>query len=251
MPYPFGVDTAFSNTLTPVRVSSIDFAIPRIGSLGYSYIGSPQYFNKTLSADSAFLINVANCQLQSRPVGCYIFSYAWNNASAIHEATEVCDWLDANNISLEMPVFFDWERTGAGTYGSYEMVTAAGITVTMPLVQGFTLAFMDEVNNRGRTAGWYGNLDSVYSFYGDQWTTDRMGENYYFWLAQWGSSFSRACDVWQYAGDQQWMGIDADYNYLIDERCVNGQIGHRFPKWLIAKLINDRKRQVKSFVIRR
>ena len=246
MPYPFGVDVAFSNSLDSSRVAALDFAIPRLGTLGYSGIATASYYNKHIIPDSAFLSNVANVQAANKPCGCYFFSYAWDVTSGRFEADKVCDALDANNVSLEMPVFFDWERTGPGTQGSYEMVTAAGITVTPSLVQALTLAFMERVNQRGRTCGWYGNLDSLYSFYTQSWTSARMAENFYFWLAEWGGSFSVPCDVWQYDGDVQWNGIDADLNYLIDERCVNGAIGHHFPAWLVAKL-NQKKKNRKSF----
>ena len=40
MAYLFGVDTAFANTLTAARVSQLDFAIPRIGTMGYGQVGT-------------------------------------------------------------------------------------------------------------------------------------------------------------------------------------------------------------------
>lgn len=243
MPYPFGIDTAFGNLITATMAQQLDFAIPRIGTLGYGGVGTSAYFTKTLTVDSAFLLNVSNCQNAGRPAGCYFFSYAWNTASAIYEANKVCDALDSYGVSLEMPVWFDWE------YDSDNRTTAAGVPVSNAGLQALTVAFMEQVNARGRTAGWYANMDYVYNKYGSSWTTARMAENYYFWVAAWGGSPDppRTCDVWQYAGDVIWQGIDADLNYLIDERCVNGQIGHHFRAWLIKLVMNKRKRNVKPF----
>ena len=250
MPYPYGIDIAFQVSLNTSHVANLDFLINRIGSLGFAYINNPQFFNQTLTADTGFVGNVQIMQSAGKPVGCYIFSYAWNTASAAYEATQVCDLLDSLGITLEMPVFFDWERTGT-PYGSYEKVTAAGITVTPTLVQDMTLAFMQTVNSRGRTSGWYANIDAINSFYTALWTSDRMAEYYYFWLAEWGLSMSYPCDVWQYEGDVQWMSIDVDKDYIIDERCVNGRIPGRIDKWLIARVVLQRKNKNKKSFIHR
>lgn len=241
--YPFGIDTAFGNLISAGMATNLDFAIPRIGTLGYSGIGTSAYFSKSLSVDSVFVLNVNNCQNTGKPTGCYIFSYAWNDASAIYEADKCCDALDSLGMSLELPVWFDWE------YDSDERTTAAGVPVSNSALQSLTLAFMARVNERGRTAGWYANMDYVQNKYGANWTTARMAENYYFWVAAWGGGDTppRTCDIWQYAGDVTWSGIDVDLNWLVDPRCVNGNIGHRFPKWLIAKIIKDRRKQCKSF----
>ena len=243
MPFPFGIDTAFGNLITAGMAQQLDFAIPRIGTLGYGGVGTSYYFSKTLTVDSMFPLNVQNCQNAGKPTGCYFFSYAWNDASAIYEAEKCCDALDALGMSLEMPVWFDWE------YDSDNRTSAAGVPVSNSTLQSLTVAFMAKVNERGRTSGWYANMDYVYNKYGSAWTTARMAENYYFWVAAWGGGADppRSCDVWQYAGDVQWQGIDADLNWLVDERCVNGNIGRRFPRWLLAKMTHNRSRNVKPF----
>ena len=239
MPYLFGVDTAFSNTLTASRVQQLDFAIPRIGTLGYGGVGTSSYLNKSLSVDSAFSTNIANLHNASKYAGCYFFSYAWNTTSAIYEANKVCDWLDANNVSLELPVFFDWE------YDSDNRTTAAGVPVSNATLQALTVAFMARVSARGRTSGWYSNMDYVNNKYGSAWTTARMAENYYFWVASWSGASNppRSCDIWQYAGDVNWQGIDADLNYIIDTRCINGQppTPGQLPTWLLTILATRRK----------
>lgn len=240
MPYLFGVDTAFNNTLTATRVAQLDFAIPRIGTLGYGSVGTSAYFNKTLTADGAFLTNIVNLHSGGKYAGCYFFSYAWNDASAIHEANKVCDWLDANSVSLEIPIFFDWE------YDSDNRTTAAGVQVSNATLQSLTIAFMNRVNARGRRAGWYANIDYTNNKYGSTWTTSRMAQNYYFWCASWSSSQTppRTCDIWQYAGDVNWQGIDADLNYLIDTRVINGAppTPSSLPMWLQAVLYTRKEK---------
>lgn len=239
MSYLFGVDTAFQNTLTPARVSQLDFAIPRIGTLGYGSVGTSAYYNKSLSVDSAFSTNLTNLTSGGKYKGCYVFSYAWNTQSAIVEANRVCDWLDAHGVSLELPIFFDWE------YDSDNRTSAAGVPVSNATLRTITLSFMDRVNARGRRAGWYANLDYVNNKYGASWTTARMSENYYFWLAAWSGASNppRSCDIWQYAGDVSWQGIDADLNYIIDTRVINGEppTPSELPTWLLVLLASRRK----------
>ena len=137
-------------------------------------------------------------------------------------------------------MFFDWE------YDSDTRTTNAGVPVSNATLQTITLAFMDRVNARGRRAGWYANMDYVGNKYGSAWTTARMSENYYFWVASWSSAQNppRTCDIWQYAGDVNWQGIDADLNKLIDTRCINGQppTPTTLPTWLLA-VIATRKKQ--------
>ena len=241
MPYLFGVDTAFNNTLTAARVANLDFAIPRIGTLGYGQVGTSGYFNKSLSVDSPFLTNITNLHNASKYAGCYLFSYAWNSASAVYEANKVCDWLDANNVSLELPVFFDWE------YDSDTRTSAAGVPVSNSTLQTITVAFMDRVNARGRRAGWYANMDYTNNKYGSSWTTTKMAQNYYFWVASWSSAQNppRTCDIWQYAGDVTWQGIDADLNYIINTRVINGEppTPGELPTWLLSILATRKKQQ--------
>jgi len=247
MPYPFGIDTAFANTLTPARVAQLDFAIPRLGTMGYGSVGTSAYYNKSLSVDSAFTTNYNNLRNGGKIVGIYFFSYAWNTTSAVFEANKVCDYLDANNIALELPVWFDWE------YDSDLRTTNAGVPVSNAGLQALTIAFMDAVAARGRTSGWYANLDYYYNKYGSAWTVARMAEDYYFWLAAWNSNTDSpvACDIWQYAGDVTWQGIDADLNKLIDPRCVNGDIPTPVGRLILAALIRKRKhRNVKPFHFR-
>lgn len=238
----FGVDIAFDVRLTQAMLSELDFAIPRIGTFGYSQIGSTAYYSKPLLVDSGFQPNIELLAANSKFYGCYIFSYAWDIASAEAEANAVCDKLDEYGYALNLPVFFDWERTGEGTYGSYEMVTAAGITVTPQLVRGMAKAFMDVCASRGRRAGWYQSAGDLAEWWGRRIVREfRETDGYYLWVAQWAATteWAENADLWQYEGDVQWNGIDVDKNKAISDRLFDGQPVPRkrkgMPVWMMCR----------------
>ena len=239
-----GIDTAFSNVINPSTVSLIEFGIPRIGTFGYGQTGTTAYYNKALNVDAGFLSSVNNLLSAGKYAGCYIFSYAWDTTAAVAEADRVCDYLDANNVNLNLPVFFDWER--AGTYGSYEMVTAAGITVTAQLVRNMTLAFMQRVVSRGRRAGWYQGSADLAAWFTTDIVQQYRNNGYYLWYAKWQSNFDNyPCDCWQYAGDTSFNGVACDMNKSITSRFFGGGVTPgpgpepgetSIPLWLLFKI---------------
>lgn len=239
-----GIDTAFSNVINPSTVSLIEFGIPRIGTFGYGQTGTTAYYNKALNVDAGFLSSVNNLLSAGKYAGCYIFSYAWDTTAAVAEADRVCDYLDANNVNLNLPVFFDWER--AGTYGSYEMVTAAGITVTAQLVRNMTLAFMQRVVSRGRRAGWYQGSADLAAWFTTDIVQQYRNNGFYLWYAKWQSNFDNyPCDCWQYAGDTSFNGVACDLNKSITSRFFGGGVTPgpgpepgetSIPLWLIFKI---------------
>lgn len=243
----FGIDTAFNTVVSAENAALLDFAIPRIGTFGYGSTGTTAYYNKPLSVDGGFLSTVRNVQGAGKAAGCYIFSYAWNVTAAEAEANRVCDYLDANNVTLDVAVFFDWERTGAGTYGSYEMVTAAGVNVTAQLVRDMTLAFMAVCERRGRRSGWYQSLGDSQAWWTAEIIAQQRSRNRLFWLAQWGSSYGLDCDIWQYRGDTVWNGISCDLNEAVSDRVLDGgslRPNYRTPSlfWLFYKSWNPLRR---------
>ena len=239
-----GIDTAFSNVINSSTVSLIEFGIPRIGTFGYGQTGTTAYYNKALNVDAGFLSSVNNLLSAGKYAGCYIFSYAWNTTAAVAEADRVCDYLDANNVNLNLPVFFDWER--AGTYGSYEMVTAAGITVTAQLVRNMTLAFMQRVVSRGRRAGWYQGSADLAAWFTTDIVQQYRNNGFYLWYAKWQSNFDNyPCDCWQYAGDTSFNGVACDLNKSITSRFFGGGVTPgpgpepgetSIPLWLLFKI---------------
>lgn len=239
-----GIDTAFSNVINPSTVSLIEFGIPRIGTFGYGQTGTTAYYNKALNVDAGFLSSVNNLLSAGKYAGCYIFSYAWDTTAAVAEADRVCDYLDENNVNLNLPVFFDWER--AGTYGSYEMVTAAGITVTAQLVRNMTLAFMQRVVSRGRRAGWYQGSADLAAWFTTDIVQQYRNNGFYLWYAKWQSNFDNyPCDCWQYAGDTSFNGVACDLNKSITSRFFGGGVTPgpgpepgetSIPLWLLFKI---------------
>ena len=252
----FGIDTAFEWKIDPTsaRKSELSYALPRLGTIGYGGITTDRWYNKPLNADSGFLPTIQNMQAAGKPVGCYIFSYAWDTNSALHEADKACNLLDSLGVSLELPVFFDWEED------SFNRAVAAGVRVTPNLVKQMTSTFMNYVRTRGRRAGWYSNKDFCERFY-DGATRElwRFKENNIFWYAEWGISQPQLdCDVWQFDGTYQnhdvfWNGIRCDKNYVRNERFFDGKPipppHTKIPVWLLAHLTADVERSYKSHVI--
>lgn len=245
MPGQFGLDTSFNTVITANIAATLDFAIPRIGTLGYGYTGTAAYYNKTLSVDGGFAQSVQNMLAAGKYAGCYIFSYAWDVTSAQVEADRVCDKLDELGLDINFPVFFDWERTGPGTQGSYEMVTAAGVNVTASLVQNMTTAFMERCRARGRKAGWYNSSGDLDSWFPRSVIESITEQNYYLWVAQWSAStaYSDVADLWQYEGDTTYMGIGCDLNKALADRIFTDgpeppqptPAKKKFPIWLMLR----------------
>ena len=72
------------------------------------------------------------------------------------------------------------------------------------------------------------------------WINSQRAAGNYFWLAQWQNTPDPPydCDIWQYAGDQMWIGgIYADYNYIINPDVISGG-GSNIPIWLKIYLAN-------------
>lgn len=246
MPYQYGIDSAqlaWYQTITAAELAEIDFHICRIGTRSSINMGSSAWYNNSFDVDDYCLSNIQATQAAGKPMGVYVFSYAWDNTSAIREANDVCDVLDSWGVSLELPIFLDWESTGRppGT-GSYERYQdTIGSTVTTAILEGIFQSFHQRCQQRGRRAGMYFNGWFVNYILPSTWINSQRAAGNYFWLAQWQNTPDPPydCDVWQYAGDQYNIGsivttYPVDQNYLINPDIVIGKI----PIWLKIYLAN-------------
>lgn len=241
MPYAYGIDSyqlAAGQVITAAQLAEIDFHICRIGTRGFGDMGSAAWYSRSFSVDAYCRQNIQATQAAGKPMGVYVFSYAWNAQSAQREADDVCDVLDSWGVSLEMPIFLDWESTGTppGT-GSYEKFQQLiGHTITTAELETIFEAFHTRCNQRGRRAGMYFNGWFVNYILPVSWITNQRNNNNYFWLAQWQNTPDPPydCDVWQYAGDRQSIGslpvnFYVDWNYLINPAVIGGS---GIPIWL-------------------
>ena len=246
MAYQYGIDSAqlaWYQTITAAELAEIDFHICRIGTRTSINMGTSAWYNNTFDVDSYCLSNIQATQAAGKPMGVYVFSYAWDNASAIREANDVCDVLDSWGVSLELPIFLDWESTGrppgTGSYERYQDVF--GTPVTTAILQGIFTSFYNRCQQRGRRAGMYFNGWFVNYLLPSAWINSQRAAGNYFWLAQWQNTPDPpyACDVWQYAGDKYYIGnvstnYPVDQNYLINPDIVRGKL----PIWLKIYLAN-------------
>ena len=243
MPYPFGIDSyqlAGGQVISAAQLAAIDFHIIRIGTRGFGSMGSAAWYSRSFSVDAYCRQNIEATQAAGKPAGVYVFSYAWDATSAAREADDVCDVLDSWGITTELPIFLDWESTGRppGT-GSYEKYQDyLGSTITTDTLESIFEAFYQRCRQRGRRAGMYFNGWFYNYLLPSSWINSQRSAGNYFWLAQWQSTPDPPydCDIWQYAGDRAWMGITADYNYIINPDVIGG--GSKIPIWLKIYLAN-------------
>ena len=241
MAYLFGIDSfqlAGGQVISSAQLDAIDFHICRIGTRGFGSMGSSTWYDRSFSIDAYCLQNIQATQAAGKPMGVYVFSYAWDAQSAQREADDVCDILDGWNVRLELPIFLDWESTGTppGT-GSYEKFQQyLGHTITASELETIFTAFYQRCAQRGRRAGMYFNGWFVDYLLPSAWINSQRSGGNYFWLAQWQNTADppHDCDIWQYAGDQAWMGITADFNYIINPGVISG--GSNIPVWLMLKM---------------
>lgn len=175
-----------------VKASGIQFAIIRAG---YGKGNIDKYAKRNLS----------ECNRVGIPAGVYWFSYAYNEDMARKEADYCIDLIKAYKV--EYPIYFDYE------YDSVSYSKRQGVTPSASLVKRLVSAFCSQVETRGYYAGNYANLDYL-STYG-------MGDltsKYDLWLAQWASSHSKSCGMWQYSASGSVPGIsggvDMDVSYI-------------------------------------
>lgn len=225
----WGIDSyqlAAGQVINAQQLANIDFQIVRIGTRGFGNMGSSAWYNRNFSIDQYCRANIEATQNAGKPCGVYVFSYAWNAQSAIREAEDVCNILDSWGISLRLPIFIDWESTGTppGT-GSYEKFqTYIGRSPTASDVQPIFRSFCERCTARGRISGWYTNVWFTPSLTSPSWISQMQADGYFFWLANWTSAAvpAQTCDIWQYAGDQDWQGITADYNWIMNNAVIDG-----------------------------
>ena len=256
MPYKYGIDSAhlaWYETITPQWLAEIDFHICRIGTKGYVDMGNIAWYSKPFDVDDYCLSNIQATQAAGKPMGVFLFSYAWNALSAIQEANDVCDVLDQWGISLELPIFLDWESTGT-VLGSYEQFqTNIGHTITTAELETIFEAFHNRCTQRGRASGMYFNGWFYNYLLPSTWVEAQRAAGNYFWLASWVNNPTtppNPCDIWQYAGDKMYIGnipttFYVDQNYLINENIVKKGI----PIWLKLKIAQGGSNNAKHTIL--
>jgi GH25 family lysozyme M1 (1,4-beta-N-acetylmuramidase) len=173
-----------------VRGDGVEFAVIRAGYRGYS--------EGSLYEDAFFRRNIADAQAAGIKVGIYFFSQAAHETEAEEEAAFLLGLLAG--YTLDLPVFYDWERvTGVGKTRVDEV---SGETLT-----DCAAAFCTIVENAGYTAGVYFYRSLGYYDY----AIDRLTD-YVFWAGAPGIApdFYYQHTMWQYSFTGRVSGIETE-----------------------------------------
>lgn len=134
------------------------------------------------------------------PVGCYFYSKALDEYSAIQEA----DFLYNNCLkgkSFELPVYYDVEN-------SYQL------SLGKEKVTNIIKSFCDYINNKGYKAGIYSSLSS----FRDCFIDEKLSQ-YEHWVAQWSSklSYTGKCAMWQFGGEVNYIRSNKIAGQIVDQ----------------------------------
>lgn len=189
------IDVSYCQTgvdYNKVKNSGIDAVIIRAG-----------FGKETYQKDSEFETHYRNAKKAGLAVGVYWYSYAYSVAEAKQEA-KVC-LACIKGKTLELPVYYDLEESGQTRLG-------------MSALTNIAIAFCDAIKSGGYRAGVYSNLNWL----NDYLDYEKLRNKYSIWLAQWSSSPSKACDIWQNADNGRINGINGnvDTDVIINNNII-------------------------------
>lgn len=189
------IDVSYCQTgvdYNKVKNSGIDAVIIRAG-----------FGKETYQKDSEFETHYRNAKKAGLAVGVYWYSYAYSVAEAKQEA-KVC-LACIKGKTLELPVYYDLEESGQTKLG-------------MSALTNIAIAFCDAIKASGYRAGVYGNLNWLNNYL----DYEKLRNKYSIWLAQWSSSPSKACDIWQNADNGRINGINGnvDTDVIINNNII-------------------------------
>lgn len=207
-----GIDVSKHNgkiDWSKVKNDNVDFAIIRAG-LGFSTV------------DDKFLYNITEAKKNGLKVGIYWFSYACSVQDAETEAKFVVNLLNKNKITLDLPIFWDFE------YDSDNYCKKAGVNVTKSLFSDMYRAFCRVITASGNICGLYVNLD-----YLNRYTDESLKKSALIWYADWrGINYKPTAKnvlLWQYGAETNKIdsktvsGINGvvDKDYLLNTEIFN------------------------------
>lgn len=177
------IDVSYCQTgvdYNKVKNSGIDAVIIRAG------FGKESY-----QKDSEFETHYENAKKAGLAIGVYWYSYAYSVTEAMQEAKVCIECIKGK--TLELPVYYDLEESGQTRLG-------------MSALTSIATAFCDEIKANGYRAGVYSNLNWLNNYL----DYEKLRNKYSIWLAQWSSSPSKTCDIWQNADNGRINGINGN-----------------------------------------
>ncbi|MBE6469086.1 MAG: hypothetical protein E7001_03800, partial [Coriobacteriaceae bacterium] len=206
----WGIDVSYANgpvDWKQVKRSGVDFAVLR---LGYGWGGD----------DAQFLNNVAGARANGIKIGVYLYSYAWDAASARREAQWTLQVLRKAGLKpsdLDLPVFYDIENVskvsgkpaGVDDDNRYREITGGPAAFA-----SMASAYCEVVKAAGYTPGVYSSTS-----WWETYLTSPVFDQWDRWVAQWNdtNTYKGSYTMWQYSSDGQVAGVkgrvDVNYSY--------------------------------------
>lgn len=170
--------------------SGVDYKKVKSSGIGAVLIRAG-YGRETYQKDSQFETHYRNAKANGLLVGAYWYSYANSVEDAKREAKACLACI--NGKKFDYPIYYDMEESWQANLGK-------------SLCTAMAKAFCDTIVAAGYKAGVYANLN-WFNNYLDYAT---LKKSYSIWLAQWASSYSKDCDIWQYSDRGKINGISGN-----------------------------------------
>lgn len=186
--------------------SQIDFAIIKLGNIGD---------NTKFWLDPKFERNYNECVRLGIPFGVYVYCYSNEIENARQAGREVAEYL--KDKSLQLPVYIDMEDEEIKVEGADKLTDIC-------------IAFNTEIENSGKWAGVYANLD----WFNNYLNKDVIKSKYTTWIAHVDythdqNKYEGQYDMFQYSWGGQVDGIDGNVDMDILYRDLIGQINGSSP----------------------
>jgi GH25 family lysozyme M1 (1,4-beta-N-acetylmuramidase) len=155
--------------------------------------------------DSQFENHYRGAKAAGLKIGVYWYSYADSISDAVNEANACLACL--NGRKLDLPVYYDLEEPWQQSFGRATLTTIAE-------------KFCDTIKKHGYRAGVYANA----YWFSQCLNYSTLRNKYSIWLAQWASSHSIKCDIWQYSESGGVNGVsgNVDMNIIENPSIIDG-----------------------------
>ena len=199
----FGIDVSehqnMINFYQMTQANKIDFMIARTGWYSES--------QGKLQVDTQFERNYKLAKQYKIPLGTYLYSYATNVQEAKNEANALVKYFKDNNMSFELPVFYDMEDKAQNG--------ASKDTKTQMCIE-----FCEILKKAGYKVGIYSSKNWLTNYI----DLSKIPDDYNIWVASYGTNdglpqenvkFPGNHDIWQYASTGKMSGISTNVDFNI------------------------------------
>lgn len=170
--------------------SGVDYSKVKSSGIGAVLI-RVGYGRETYQKDSQFEAHYRNAKANGLLVGAYWYSYANSVEDAKREAKACLACI--NGKKFDYPIYYDMEESWQAQLGKTLCIAMAK-------------AFCEAIVAAGYKAGVYANLN----WFNNYLDYESLKKSYSIWLAQWASSYSKDCDIWQYSDCGKISGISGN-----------------------------------------